>query len=168
MYWVHNIAILIKIDLIFTWNIEIYLYLLIWVAWWPKNFFFFLRNLLFKRIHLHATLKLHARHQFIVDSHKNFFNRKSKRQRPQAASGRKSISKQDSQTRFENPEAKKNILVSRENKRQNQIWFQTKYYVSRQQKSSQKTKTSFFQTLTIPKKQFPPNRRSKVLSLADT
>ena len=40
---------------------------------------------------------------------------------------RNKTASQDSKIRRQ----KKNILVSRENKRQNQIWFQTKYYVSR-------------------------------------
>ena len=161
MYWVHNIAILIKIDLIFTWNIEIYLYLLIWVAWWPKNFFFFLRNLLFKRIHLHATLKLHARHQFIVDSHKNFFNRKSKRQRPQAASGRKSISKQDSQTRFENPEAKK-IFWSPE-KIKDKTRFDSKQNITSadNKKAHRRQKPAFSRHSQFQKNSFPQTGEAK-------
>ena len=57
--------------------------------------------------HPHDILKLHARDQFIVDSHKNFFNRKSKRQKNlKQLEAEKSISKQDNQPRFQNPEAK--------------------------------------------------------------
>ena len=131
------------------------------MAWWPKNFFFFLRNLLFKRIHLHATLKLHARHQFIVDSHKNFFNRKSKRQRPQAASGRKSISKQDSQTRFENPEAKK-IFWSPE-KIKDKTRFDSKQNITSadNKKAHRRQKPAFSRHSQFQKNSFPQTGEAK-------